>query len=271
MLQQRIAGLLRRITPINFLLADFYTPAEEAVAEIKRRREDPEIFHKVDNFLKTDLPDHFSKKEPVFYLSRFLATPNLELKKVSTESARFDLKLIVGEDTESKFVPDNELKLPLGKLPLIVGVDKNGNDIIEYKTIIDFSSNQGKPLSEIMTESNKLLVTFHRELFNRFKPSNTEIGPETEWVNRHHRDDILEQYKCTMAIMCVYGMQYECFTPEEYQFFRENVYPAFKYIERIIGVRPLIIEHITAKEESDRNWNAYPREVSDFIKTITNK
>jgi hypothetical protein len=245
-----------------------FTPLREAVSEVKKRRADPALIEKVKTYLGGDVPEHFIGKTPIFYLQRFIATPNFELLHVAEMVKQYDLPLVVGEDYKSKFSTNNELKLPLGKLPVLKGVSGNKDDIIEYFTLIDFNRNNGKPLHEITTKFGNSVVDFHKDLLKEIHLPNVQYVDESEWIDRNHRDDIYAQYKKVWALLCVHGIMLESYVPSDYSFFTHVIYPSFKEVEAELGVTPLVVEHIPPELEPKRNWNSYPSYVYQYIKRL---
>jgi len=255
-----------RFCKVESLLNNIYTPLEDAVLEIEKRKNDPELKNKISKYLQHDIPVHFQGDEPIFYLSRFLATPNLETLHVYEISQKYPYSLVIGEDTKGLLTPANELKRALAKLPVSKGVSKNNSEIFEYFTIVDFTASQGKAFDTIETTFNESLIEFHNSLFKKAKLHNVIRADETDWVDRNFRGDIFQQYKRMLALLCVHGIMLESYPASEHSFLREIVYPAFIEIEKEFGVRPLMVEHITEEQEEERNWNSYPSEFYEFIK-----
>lgn len=256
----------REAIDIERLSRLIFTPIDQAVTEIKRRRTDVQLVQKVKNYLKGDIPEYFDQATPVFYLQRFIATPNYELLHVAETTKQYNLPLIVGQDFKSKFSTNNELKLPLGKLPVIKGLSNNKDEIVEYFTLIDFNTSNGKPLQNIMTKFETPLIDFHRSLLNELKLPNVSFVEESAWIDRNHRSDIFEQYKKVWALLCVHGIMLESYVPSDYSFFTHVVYPSFKEVAAELGITPLVVEHISPELEPNRNWNSYPSFFYQFIK-----
>lgn len=248
-----------------------FTPLAKAVTEAERRKNDSVITSKIAKFLDDDIPKHFSGTKPVFYLSRHLGSPNFESIKVLEMTKDYNLPLIVGEDSKGIFVSSNCIKVPLGKLPVLTGVNKNKEEIIENITIIDFNKNQGKRFCDIETKWGQSLVDFHRELVLASQLRDIEIVDEAAWIDRHNRENIYKQYVHILTLMCAHGILMESFFIDEIDFVKEIVEPAFKEVENNIGVKPLIVEHIDHKEELERIWDAYPESLHDMIKGKLNK
>lgn len=253
------------------IISELFCPSiDEAVAEIENRRKNPDLAKKVAGYLQNDLPEHFSRSKPIFYLSRHLATPNFEIEQVIEITKPHDLTLVIGEDIKGIFVANNELKISLAKLPVVSGLSRSGDEIIQNVTIVDFSTNQGKPMNEILTKSGETLPEFHHNLFKSVYPNLPEIVDESQWIDRNNRNNIREQYKKMLALLCVHGIMFESYMPNESKFVLEVVKPAFDAIEKEIGVRPLIVEHISPDLELTRNWNSYSQVVRDFVQERTN-
>jgi len=253
------------------IISGLFCPSiDEAVAEIENRRKNPDLAKKVADYLQNDIPEHFSRSRPIFYFSRHLATPNFETEQVIEITKLHNLALVIGEDIKGIFVANNELKISLAKLPVVSGFSRRGDEIIENVTIVDFSTNQGKPMDEILTKSGETLSNFHHNLFKSVYPDLPEIIDESQWIDRNNRNDIQEQYKKMLALLCVHGIMFESYVPNESKFVSEVVKPAFDAIEKEIGVRPLIVEHISSDLEQTRNWNSYPNNVYDFVQERTN-
>ncbi len=247
-------------------VSKFFTPLPEAVAEIERRRKDPELRRKVEAYLHGDIPEHFTYSKPIFYLSRHIATPNYETLRFIEITQQYDLPRVIGVDPFDKFTSNNVLKRALGKLPVTKGTARNGDEITENFTIIDFSQFDGCSFDQIVTSFGEDLPSFHMKLLREMYPSTALVRDESSWVSRHHRGDLLPQYKHMLALLCVHGIMFESYLPEETSLVLNILEPAFKEIEQVIGVKPLIVELIDAELEKTRDWNGYPSVLYPVIK-----
>lgn len=243
-----------------------FTPMDEAIAQIQERRKDPRLVEKVKEYLDGYVPEYFEASTPLFYLQRFIATPNYELLHAAEMIKHTNLPLIVGQDFKSKFSANNELKLSLGKLPVIRGLSNNRDEIIENFTIIDFNASNGKPLNTIKTKFGSSLMDFHHSLLSEVELPNVRYVDESHWIDNNHRDNIFEQYKKVWALLCVHGIMLESYVPADYFFFDHVIYPTFKEVEKELGMTPLVVEHITPEQEPKRNWNSYPSFFYQFVK-----
>lgn len=237
---------------------DIFTPLDEAIAEIRRRREDPMLVRAVSEFLNHDIPAHFNNSAPILYLCRHVATPNFEALRFIEIGKSQNLPLVIGEDSQGTFFANNVLKRALGKLPVVKGIARNQDEIIEYFSVIDFASAEGEPFSSVNTISNGKLIDLHHDLFSHIYPYGVSIVDEAAWIDNHHRDNLLEQYKHTLALLVTQGIMFESYPPEESRLVEEVLLPAFDFITHHLGHKPLIYELIDAQLEEARDWNAYP-------------
>ena len=247
-------------------LEKFFTPLEEAVLEIKRRREDKDLIKKVEDFFNTDIPEHFMGPDPICYLARHIATPNYETLHFIDIAKSTKLPIVIGLDVKDKFVTNNALKRALGKMPVQKGAARSGDEIIEHFTIIDFATAQGRQLKDIVTKFDQNLVDFHLQLLREVYPTGITLVDESDWVDRNHRGNILEHYKKMLALLIVHGVMFETYPPEEYQLVKETPEPAFDFIQEYFGCTPLIYNHISPEAENLRDWNAYPSVIYPYCK-----
>jgi hypothetical protein len=245
---------------------DFYTPLEEAISEIKKRREDPTLMQKVREYLDGDIPSHFDREQPILYMARHIATPNYEAMRFVELGKPHGLPLVIGQDRKGKFVSHNELKRSLGKLPVTKGISRRQDEIVENFTVVDFACEQGKPFCEITTKHGKNLVDFHNSFFQHIYPTEIEIADESDWIDRNHREDLKEHYKKSFALLCAHGIMLEYFTDDESLLAQQAFGPALAEVQETIGVKPLIMEMVTQDHINTRNWNGYPSILYQFIK-----
>lgn len=242
-----------------------FTPLDEAVSEIERRRKDPILQKRIAEYITGSIPDYYDQETPIFSLSRYLATPNFELLYALERIEKYNFPLIVTEDHSSKFISHSALKRALAKLPVVKGYSRNNDEIIEYFTVVDFKQYHGKKISEIDTKCNESLISFHQQLMQHMGLKNVQVANETEWVDEHERNNVRKHYAQMLALFCTHGILLEAYPPEEHSFVLKVVYPAVKEVERALGIKPLIVEHITDEEETERDWNAYPTKLYKFI------
>lgn len=250
--------------------SDLITPFSEALIEIERRRNIPGLRQRVEHYLKDDLPIHFSD-QPILYLARHVATPNFETLRFLHLLEPLDMRVVVGQDLKDKFVPKNHLKKALGKLSVLKRLDKTSEGFreqYEHVRIVDFDRFSGKPFNEIETEWGEGLPSFHNRLFSELLNRDVSIVDDSEWIDRHHRGRLLTHYKKFLSLFIVHGILFEDYVvsdPEEQRFIAEVLRPAFLYVERKFGYKPLITELTPTSVESPNYWIGYPAKILEIL------
>jgi hypothetical protein len=210
--------------------------------------------------------------EPVLYLARHLATPNYETLRFVHLAESAGMKIVIGQDTKDKFVSHNPLKKALGKLPICLGIaQKNGRYRERYHkiSVIDFNAANGKPIGSIRTRWGQSLADFHRELLSQFVDGRVEVREDAEWIDRHHRGDLLAHYKKFLALFLAHGILFEDYQPNDLHerwFIKEILRPAYEFVEEKFGYKPLISRLLPTSVESDEYWISYPQEVLTMVK-----
>jgi len=249
----------------------FLTPFDVAVKELKARRLDRSLERKVREYLAEDVPFHF-RGDPIFYLARHIATPNFETLRFLHLVDSAGMTTVIGQDVKDKFVPKNVLKKALGKLPISTGiVHKDGKYVEQFErmTIVDFNAMSGKPFSEIQTLWGESLASFHADLFSELHKGQISIVDDSEWIDRQHRGDLLAHYKKFLALFVVNGILFEDYCIEdkdEVRFKQEILKPAFRFVEKKFGYRPLITQLTPTTVESSEFWVSYPLKVRDIVR-----
>ena len=248
-----------------------FLQAEEALKILKLRRQDQQLKAAVEHFLSDDIPDCMvNTTEPALYFPRHIATPSFETIHVMALANRLGMKLFIGQDTKGKFVTHNELKLPLGKLRFTVGQNKQGADITEYRTVVDFKNSVGRPLSEVSTIVGFSLPELHGELLKPWLREEIIVFDESAWIDKWARTDVIQQYKRMFAFACYHSIMVEWFTKSEFDFALDVMVPAFRFVENSIGVRPLMIAPVERHLDRERDWNAYPVEAFRTFQQLQN-
>lgn len=243
----------------------FITPANEAVEEITRRRNDAKLVKRVTEYLNDDIPEHF-RNGPILYLSRHVATPSYATLRFIELAKPYGLPLVIGQDINDLFVSNNALKRSMAKMAITKGVTRHSDEIIEHFTILDFSTGQGKPFKELKTTFGDDFVSYHTTLLHSVYPEGFDVFDESPWVDRHHRGDLLEHYKKLLTLLVTNGIMFEWYEPEDHQFVKEVLTPAFEFVNDYFGHKPLICDLIEPEIEDQRDWNSYPSVVYKLVK-----
>lgn len=238
--------------------AQIYTPIESAIKEIKTRSKNIVLIERITEFLKGDVLEHF-KGDPIFYLSRHIASPNFEALRLIEIGKQYDeLKIVIGQDPGDKFVSHNVMKRALAKMPISKGLTHNLDEIIEFISIIDFNSAEGEKFCNIQTKTGENFVTYHNELFSIISPNTITIADESKWVDRNHRGKLIENYKKLFAMMLATGVMFETYEDVEGEFIDQVLLPAMDFIHKTFGYRPLICDLVPAEIKYKHNWDGYP-------------
>lgn len=250
---------------ISTLLSKLTTDKNEAVTEIQKRRQNNTLLSAVNSYLNGDLPAHFNGPSPILYLSRHVATPNLETLKFIEVTKEFGLPIVIGEDQKGKFVSVNADKRSLGKMQIVKGVNRWQDEIIENFTLFDFKVYDGSPFSIIKTSFGDNLVDFHHSILKEVYPD-IHICDESDWVNNNFRDIISEQYKRFLSLMVAHGVMFEVYYPDDIEFIQDIILPAFEFVTKKFGVKPLIC-NIFPKDFNDdeKDWIKYPSVIYPFV------
>lgn len=243
----------------------FITPLSEAVLVIQERNKNQELIKKVDAYLNKDIPDHFLNG-PILYLSRHIATPSFATLRFVELTKEFNLRKVIGEDKNDRFVAITSLKRSLAKLPIVTGSSRKNEEITEKFTIVDFDSAQGMQFKDVKTYFDSGLINFHNELFRTIYPSGVDIIDESDWVDRNHRSDLINHYKKAFALLIVNGIMIEFYETEDFEFVKKILEPAFKHIEETFGCRPLICNLVEPGTENKKDWHAYPSVLYKILK-----
>ena len=251
---------------LDYLLSKIHTPLDKAVSEALSRQKDVQLRKEISLFLKGDIPEHFNNTKPIFYLSRYIASPDYETLKFYEQVKGYRLPVVIGEDPVDIFTTNSSLKRNLMKMPIINGVSKDGTGIIQYTTISDFNSQQGKKLGEVELLNHMKLHSFHKKLCEKFLPKPVRVVDESKWVDRHSRGELVKLYEDMMALFLVNGIMLEQYEPDEIDFLEEVVLPALKTTKERFGYKPLIAPLSLKYSKKITDLNTYPASVGAYIK-----
>lgn len=229
-----------------------YTPIEEAVAELDRRRQKP-IECGNDEFRAR------LEERPYAVLARYVQTPNLETERFVALARSVGLTPLVTESYEDKFVSGNSLKRALARMPIIASIDYRGRPVVRKVTVADIQASDGHRLSEVATLWGQALIDFHHELV-RGSPlvAGIERYDTSAWSRRHGRQ--ARDYYTELLSVYTRAVLFETFllSDEERAFTTGVVIPAFDSVCRRTGLRPLICRLDPPEQEGDRCWLCYP-------------
>lgn len=251
--------------------SDLISAPFDAIRELGRRRQDPRLQKKVEEFLQGDIPDYFADG-PILYLARHIVTPNFETLRFIHLIRELGLKIVVTEDSKGLFVSQNEIKRALCKLPVCRRVTQKDGGLHEHYhnlTVVDFNKADGKPFCDIETVWGENLIDFHTRLFSELHVRAIETPDDAEWVDRHHRGNLLEHYKQLLSLFVVHGVFFENYNLDdehEVTFVKEVLRPACRFVEEQFGYPPIIVPIFPTSFESYHFWMSYPPQVLDIVR-----
>jgi hypothetical protein len=268
-----ILGSFRSVLPLRkerLDISELLMSPLDAMEELKRRREDPEIMRKVEEALKGDVPDYL-KGDPILYLARHIVTPNFETIRFIHLLKELGLRTVVSQDSRGLFVSQNLIKRALCKLPVCIRVtQKDGklNEHYQNVSVVDFNTADGKQFKDLRTVWGESLIDFHARLFTELGLMTAETPDDADWIDRHGRGDLLEHYKHLLLLFVTHGIFFENYNLDddhEIHFIKEVLWPARDYVEEVTGYKPLIVPIFPAAPESYNFWISYPKEVLDVV------
>ena len=157
-------------------LVHIYTPLKQALVELKRRREDPELQKKVAEFFGPHMFEPMMG-EPKLVYARHIVSPNYEFEKLWGQIKDIPMKILFFESS-TEFVPKNKEKYFLGKLYFFK--KKLNKTPINTKCIIDFTPNYGKLMHTINCYNGERFIEIHHKaLENKYK----EINNKCDYVD----------------------------------------------------------------------------------------
>lgn len=238
-----------------------YTPLDEALAELEKRRE-LNVF--IDN---SHIPEIIIGK-PKALIFRQVITPNYEVIRFISIIDAIGLDPVFIDHNFDKFIAKNDWKYFLGKIFFNKGVDKNGKNLQEGVRIIDFNEAEGKLMTNIKTIWGESLVDFHRNLFlEKFPHFEKNIFDASSWLLSHGKG-AREYYKPFFRTLIQHAILFENFMldQKELPFIKEVILPAFIDVLKETGLKPLIVALEPTEIEGERFWMCHPDDNKDKVK-----
>lgn len=248
-------------------MLEIYTPIEEVEAIIKERWSNQALKNSVEARLGGDVPEIF-KEGPSGFIWHQICSPDGEFERFFNFCKKIALKPIALEYQNDKFAGRNFTKYNLAVLPFASGKTKNLETIVQKEKIIDFKDAERQKMGELKTLWGENLAEFHHALLKeRFPEIQNNIVDISDWILRREKDpkkyyvDLLSLTLCHAVLFD----DYETVKAEE-SFIQEVIIPAFKEVERIFGVRPIIVKLSDATEyQRDPYWWAYSPQVKSIM------
>ncbi|OGG69575.1 hypothetical protein A3F27_00445 [Candidatus Kaiserbacteria bacterium RIFCSPHIGHO2_12_FULL_53_13] len=253
------------------VIGNMVRPPLQAIGELNKRASDHSLRARVEEYLSGDIPEYF-QNGPIIYSAKYLATPNFETLRFLHITEPLHMRTVITEDTKDLFLPQNQVKRALCKIPICRRITvKEGKAYEHFQkvSIVDFKTAARKPFREITTLWGEPLTDFHTNLLSRFARKKVEIHDDTAWIDRNHRGDLPELYKKFLSLFIVHGVLFEDYSMDdknEIDFAKQVLQPAFRFVEERFGCRPLIAELVPPSVESDLFWISYPSGTLDVLR-----
>ncbi len=247
---------------------EIYTPFSIANKEIKRRWNDKELRTKVEKFLENDFPS-FLKDEPKVIMSRHVASPNYDTAMFLALAKESGLSPVFYEHVDDAFYAGNTCKYHLYKMFFFDGMGKKGGMKIDTLRITDMGTSEGKKIKDATTIWGENLVEFHNRLFRQElerQDMKCEIHDVDGWYKR--KGIVPEKYYLAyLALFLCHGILFENFltNEEEYYFTKNVVLKNIKKIQKIFGIKPLIVPISSLSDEENIYWQCYSRKLRSEI------
>ncbi|KND47367.1 MAG: hypothetical protein AB199_02980 [Parcubacteria bacterium C7867-004] len=234
----------------------YYTSAEEAIEELRRRQADPTFCAFIESLFGIEIPPMLLSG-PMAIFSRPIASPSYEFCAFYEQAERIGLPAGVFEYTADKFVARNWEKYCLGRLAFTSSED---DQRLTLQRIVDFNRDEGKLLSEITTIAGTPLTDFHHDLLSRYlKGRPIELYDFSDWFIPNRGGDRWSYYLRYLGLFLVHGILFENFLMDkrEASFTTEVVMPAFRTLADAAGCAPLIVRAMPAEKEGQSDQWCY--------------
>jgi hypothetical protein len=248
----------------KFFNQTVYTALPEAVKILEARQKDKELKEKVEKLLSGDIPEFFRKIGKYGVSERQVATPNSDTRQFIKLTKNNGLTAVFSEYLEDKFTSNNEFKLSLGRLDIHRN-SKRGNEINEKLTIVDFNKNDGKRIKDVLTFWGQPLVDFHKKLFKfyGFSLNDFIFYDASDWLRRNGQTAKF-YYKNDLLLYVCHGILFENFllSGNEGRFTKNIFLPAFEYVIKSTGQKPLIVPVSPIDKENDVASFSYDKKIN---------
>lgn len=254
------AEFVARLVADKEAFDDFvYTPIEDAVAELKRRRRNDALEPMLSPFLPHGAPAPLQDGERLV-LARQIATPNYEMLRFMGFEQICGVEPLVLEYHDDRFTSRNAIKCRLGKLKFFDGLDKNCELKRSYETIIDFTRAERLPLKEVGTLWGQGLVNLHHQLLGMALPAARERTFDASQWALASGGAAGKFYASLMSLFVRHAILFENFllNKDEMDFTKNVFLPAFLDVMDATSHKPLIVALTPTSLETDELWSCYP-------------
>lgn len=256
--------------PTQEMQADIFVQQRHALSELMQRRTNLKLKRQITRDLDPAGRVLLSRlRRPSAILFRQVASPTQETLRFLTTVKHMGLQAFILEYSGDKFVSaGNSFKRALGKMPIYRQMATDGREIVHYRTIVDFNSYVGKPLSDVRCKNGESLIDFHHNLMQKVVKFDTNrfCLEATPWF-QSSGGNALGYYEQFLMLFIRDAILFEEVLPtaSEEQFARDVIIPAFTSVTEKFGLKPLIIELIPKNKSGRIYWDSYTKEVEKYM------
>lgn len=247
-------------------VGELYSTLSEALSAINARRADAALLTRVSTYFREFPPPEPLSSAPCGVYAPALVTPNLELQYLLDIADSLPIPMRYLEYAEDKFVHMNFAKSCLGRLVFFAG-DTGNRQITGEKTVLDFQTSQGKPMSALKTFSGENFVEFHHRILREtLKDRTPHISDFSAWFKASASFDPDFPYLRYLGLFLTDAILFANFTTEkrEAAFTESRVLPAFRRLKEVFGVTPLIVPIQPTENDDELIWCYYPEKVREY-------
>ncbi len=241
-----------------------YTPLDEAVAELHKRRQDARLLQRVVDY-NQELPPTFLPAEPVGVLFRHIQTPNHEFEVFCAGIRQAALRPLCLEYAQDNFYSWNQDKHRLCQPVFCLAPNH-----LNHLRLVNFKGIEKCPMNSIKAKNGLLLTDYHHALLEHAKPDSAHyITDVSQWFFDASRGDYY--YLRFLALFICHGILFENFVAadeSERRFTREKVIPSFGKAMELFGVRPLIVPMMPVETEDSDHWRCHPGALWNFAREL---
>ena len=200
-----------------------------------------------------------------YFIDNFWTEKVFKDKDTYLNDEKIALEKLGWEYLDDYFCSRNEDKMRLAKMTFSYRKDKHNNPIITYRRIINIEKSENKKLRDLKTHWGEGFVTFHHKILESHF-SKIDLFDASTWL-KNKGSCASEYYKYFLGLFLCHGVLFEDFVTNrvEKEFFEGVVYPAFNFLEKEFGLRPLIV-HLRPKEYEDfKFWWGYKEEIKNTL------
>ena len=249
-------------------MRDIYTHLSKAKAEIRKRRSDRKLSKKLNEFWGCNRPPFITPGGPKAVFSKSLITPNFEFNYFLDIIKEIGMRKEFWEYSHGKLVGKNKERKHLGKIYFHSGFGRNHGHKIDHTTVVNFNTDEGRMVKDISTLYGESLVDFHHNLLKKSSKRKLNIVDISEWFDRTRY--LTEYYY--LYYLSLFVRDYILFenfifdNEEEGKFSKERFLPSFKKVEKMFGVKPIIVPLLPREYEKSVYWFFYGKKIKNFIR-----